>query len=111
MEGLGEDYVGYNDTIRRDEQFGLCSLRLGRQLQVGFAITVEPGLYFIPQLIDLWKAEKKFDQFIDYAEVEKFKDFGGVRLEDDVLVTEDGCCLLGMPIPRTIDEVEAACSA
>ena len=97
--------------IKRNPQFGLCSLRLGRPLQVGFAVTVEPGLYFIPQLIDLWKAENKFDQFIDYREVEKFRDFGGIRLEDDVLVTADGCRLLGKAIPRTIDEVEAACLA
>ena len=111
MEGLGEDYVGYTDTIKRNPQFGLRSLRLGRQLQVGFAVTVEPGLYFIPQLIDLWKAENKLDQFIDYSEVEKFRDFGGVRLEDDVLVTADGCRVLGKAIPRSIEEVEAVCLA
>ncbi len=111
MEGIGEDYVGYTDTIKRDPQFGLRSLRLGRQLQIGFAVTVEPGLYFIPQLIDLWKAENKFDEYIDYSEVEKFKDFGGIRLEDEVLVTADGYRLLGKPIPRTIAEVEAACLA
>ena len=111
MEGLGEDYVGYTDMIKRNGQFGLRSLRLGRQLRVGFAVTVEPGLYFIPQLIDLWKAEKKFDEYIDYNEVEKFRDFGGIRLEDDVLVTEGGCRILGKAIPRTIEEVEAACLA
>jgi Xaa-Pro aminopeptidase len=109
MEGLGEDYVGYTDSIRRNPQFGIKSLRLGRALEPGFVITVEPGLYFIPQLIDLWKSEKKFEQYIDYNEVEKFRGFGGIRLEDDVLVVEDGPHLLGPPIPRTIEEVEAAC--
>ncbi len=109
MEGLGEDYVGYTESIKRNPQFGLRSLRLGKALEVDYVITVEPGIYLIPQLIDLWKSEKKFDQFIDYNEVEKFRDFGGVRLEDDVLIADGGCRVLGKPIPRTIEEVESAC--
>jgi Xaa-Pro aminopeptidase len=70
---------------------------------------VEPGLYFIPELIDRWRAERKCAQHIDYDALEKYRDFGGVRIEDDVLVTEQTCRMLGEPIPRTIAEVEAAC--
>ena len=111
MEGLGEDYVGYTDTIKRNPEFGWRSLRLGKALEPGFVITVEPGLYFIPELIDRWKAEKKCGEFINYDAVEKYRDFGGVRLEDDVLVTESGNRVLGKPIPRTIDQVEETSSA
>jgi len=106
MEGLGEDFVGYTDTIKRNPEFGWRSLRLGKALEPGFVITVEPGLYFIPELIDRWRAERKNTQFVDYDAVEKYKDFGGIRIEDDVLVTEDGPRILGRPIPRTIEEVE-----
>jgi len=111
MEGLGEDYVGYTDTIKRSNQFGLRSLRLGKSLEIGFVVTVEPGLYFIPALIDRWKAEKKHESFINYEKLESYTDFGGVRLEDDVLVTENSCKVLGRPIPKTIDEVEALTSS
>jgi Xaa-Pro aminopeptidase len=110
MEGLGEDYVGYTEALVRSGQFGLRSLRLARALERGFVVTLEPGLYFIPQLIDHWRAEKRLCEFIDYEAVERFRDFGGVRIEDDVLVTEQGCRLLGKPIPRTIEAVEAACA-
>jgi Xaa-Pro aminopeptidase len=110
MEGLGEQYVGYTDTIKRNPQFGICSLRMGRALEPGFVMTVEPGLYFIPQLIDTWKADNKLSQFINYDQVEKFKDFGGIRLEDDILITAQGNRLLGKPIPKTIDEVEILAS-
>jgi len=110
MENLGEDYVGYTDTIRRNPEFGWRSLRLGKALEPGFVITVEPGLYFIPELIKRWEAERKYDQFINYDVVEKYKDFGGIRIEDDVLVTEQGYRVLGQPIPKTIDEVEAMSS-
>jgi len=110
MEGLGEDYVGYTDTIKRNPEFGWRSLRLGKALEPGFVITVEPGLYFIGELIDRWKAEQKNTHFVDYDAVEKYRDFGGIRLEDDVLVTEDGSRMLGKPIPRTIEEVEAMSS-
>jgi Xaa-Pro aminopeptidase len=107
MEGLGEDYVGYTDEIQRSEQFGTCNLRLARALESGFVITVEPGLYFIPALIDQWKAEKKFAEFIDYNKVEAYRNFGGIRIEDDVLVLEDGRRVLGKPIPKSIEDVEA----
>ena len=107
MEALGEDYVGYTDTVKRNPEFGWRSLRLGRALEPGFVVTVEPGLYFIPVLIDRWKAEQKHSSCIDYKMVDKYRDFGGIRIEDDVLVTEDGCKLLGPKIPKMIEEVEA----
>ncbi len=110
MESLGEDYVGYTEDIVRSDQFGLHSLRLGRALEPGFVLTVEPGLYFIPQLIHQWKAQKQHADFIDYEAVDRFLDFGGIRIEDDVLVTASGCRILGTPIPRTIQEVQDACS-
>ncbi|PHN02667.1 aminopeptidase P family protein [Flavilitoribacter nigricans] len=107
MEDLGEDYVGYTDTIRRSPQFGLSALRLGRELEAGFVLTVEPGLYFIPELIDQWQAAGKFKDFINYDKVAEYRDFSGVRIEDNVLITEDGHRVLGAPIPKTVDEVEA----
>jgi Xaa-Pro aminopeptidase len=107
MEGLGEDNVGYSDTIRRSTQFGTAYLRLGKELEPGFVITIEPGIYFIPALIDLWKSEGKYTEFIDYEKAETYKDFGGIRIEDDVLVTKDGYRVLGKPIPKTIAEIEA----
>lgn len=107
MEALGEDNVGYTDTIFRSTGFGTDKLRLARELEPGFVVTVEPGLYFIPALIEAWRAEKKFEDFIDYSEVERYQGLGGVRIEDDVLVQEKGCRVLGPPIPKTIEEVEA----
>ncbi len=106
MEGLGENHVGYSDSLKRSEQFGLAYLRLGRELEPGFVITNEPGCYFIPALIDQWKGEKKHTQFINYDEVKKYRAFGGVRIEDDVLITDTGSRVLGTPIPKTVDEVE-----
>jgi len=106
MEDLGENYVGYDENTIRSKQFGTAFLRLGRKLQPGFVLTVEPGCYFIPALIDQWKAEGKFADFINYDKVEAFKDFGGVRIEDDVLVTPQGNRVLGKPIPKTVEEVE-----
>jgi Xaa-Pro aminopeptidase len=107
MEGLGENYVGYTDRITRSEQFGLAYLRMGRELEPGFVMTNEPGCYFIPALIDLWKAEKRFEQFINYNKVETYRGFGGIRIEDDVLITAQGNRVLGTPIPKTTEEVEA----
>jgi len=106
MENLGEKYVGYGGK-EKSTQFGLKSLRLARELEPGFVITIEPGIYFIPELIDMWKAEAKFTQFINYDKVETYKDFGGLRNEEDFLITEDGYRLLGKPIPKTIEDVEA----
>ena len=107
MEDLGEDYVGYSDNIKRSDLFGTAYLRLGRRLEPGFVLTVEPGIYFIPELAALWEAEKKFTDFINYEEVDKWLGFGGVRIEDNVLITEDGHRILGNPIPKTVAEVEA----
>ena len=107
MEGLGENYVGYDENTKRSEQFGTAFLRLGRELQVGFVLTVEPGIYFIPELIDMWKKEGKFTEFINYDKVETYRDFGGIRIEDDILVTEEGHRVLGKPIPKTVEEIEA----
>jgi Xaa-Pro aminopeptidase len=106
MEDLGEAYVGYSDTIKRSTQFGLSALRLGRELEAGFVLTVEPGLYFIPELIDQWQAAGKFKDFINYDKVAEYRDFSGVRIEDNVLITETGYQVLGVPIPKTIAEVE-----
>lgn len=107
MEDLGQCYVGYDDETRPSTQFGLASLRMGRKLQEGFVITDEPGCYFIPALIDKWKAEKMHTDFLNYDVIEKFKDFGGIRLEDDILITPDGSRFTGEKrIPITIQEIE-----
>ncbi len=107
MEGLGETLVGYGDEMERSTQFGLSGLRLGRELKKGFVFTIEPGCYFIPKLIDKWRAEKKFTDFLNYDEMEKYKDFGGIRIEDDILVTDNGYRVLGSkPIPKTVKEIE-----
>lgn len=110
MEGLGENYVGYDEEIKRSSQFGTAFLRLGRKHQPGFVFTIEPGIYFIPALIDQWKAENKFTEFINFDKVESFKDFGGIRIEDDILVTDTGYRVLGKPIPKTVAEVEEVMS-
>ena len=110
MEGLGESYVGYTDTIKRNPQFGIRSLRLAKELEPGFVITVEPGFYLIPELVDQWKGQKKFTQFINYDIVEKYRSFGGIRIEDDILVTESGCKNLSSKIPKKIKEVESLAS-
>ncbi|MFP4557263.1 MAG: aminopeptidase P family protein [Bacteroidales bacterium] len=108
MEGLGEDFVGYDDEISRIDQFGTAFLRLGRRLQTGFTLTVEPGIYFVPALIEKWKEEKINASFINFDKAMEFIGFGGIRLEDDILITENGCRLLGdKRIPVTVDEVEA----
>lgn len=110
MEGLGENYVGYDEEIQRATQFGLAFLRLGRRLKPGFVLTVEPGIYFIPDLIDIWKAENKHADFINYDKVDTYRDFGGIRIEDDVLISEDSKKVLGKPIPKKIEDVEAICA-
>ncbi|MEZ4942699.1 MAG: aminopeptidase P family protein [Saprospiraceae bacterium] len=106
MEDLGENYVGYSETVQRSTQFGTAYLRLGRALEPGFVLTVEPGIYFIPQLIDQWRRKKMFTEFINYPALSKYRNFGGVRIEDNVLITEQGYRVLGDPIPKTIAEVE-----
>ena len=106
MENLGEVWVGY-DGQPKSSQFGRKSQRLAIPLQPGFVHTVEPGIYFIPELIDRWKKEKKFTDFINYDKVEEYRHFGGIRNEEDYLITEDGARRLGKKIPLTPDEVEA----
>jgi Xaa-Pro aminopeptidase len=108
MEDLGQQYVGYDDEIRPSTQFGLASLRMGRRLQEGFVITDEPGCYFIPALIDQWRAEGLHKDFLNYDIIDTFKDFGGIRLEDDILITPEGSRFTGEKrIPITIEEVES----
>lgn len=107
MEDLGQIYVGYDDETRPSDQFGLASLRMGRRLQEGFVITDEPGCYFIPALIDKWRAEKTCADFLDFDAIDKYKDFGGIRLEDDLLITANGSRFTGEKhIPITPEEVE-----
>ena len=106
MEGLDETFVGYGTEFKRSEQFGTAYLRTARTLEPGFVLTVEPGCYFIPELIDQWRAEGRHADFLDYDRLDSYKGFGGVRIEDDVLVTEDGHRVLGRPIPKTAEEVE-----
>jgi len=110
MEGLGENYVGYTDKIKRSDQFGLAYLRFARELEPGQVLTVEPGIYFMPELIAQWKSENKHTEFINYDKVENTIEFGGIRIEDDVLVTKEGHRVLGKPIPKTIEDVEKHCS-
>ncbi|MDA3942160.1 MAG: aminopeptidase P family protein [Bacteroidetes bacterium] len=106
LEGLGENHVGYDEETKRSSQFGTAYLRLGKKLKPGFVLTDEPGIYFIPALIDKFRTEGLFKDFVNYDKVEQYKDFGGIRIEDDILVTEDGYRILGKPIPKTVDEVE-----
>ncbi|MBS2101045.1 aminopeptidase P family protein [Carboxylicivirga linearis] len=105
MEDLGEQYVGYHKEAK-STQFGLKSLRLARKLEPGFVLTIEPGIYFIPQLIDLWKNEKRFQKYLNFTKLEQFKNFGGCRNEEDFLITETGARLLGKPLPKSIEDVE-----
>ncbi len=108
MEDLGQTNVGYDATIQPSEQFGTAYLRMAKTLKPGFVITNEPGIYFIPALIDKWQKEGINSEFINFDKVNTYRDFGGIRLEDDILVTETGCRLLGKKrIPIEIDEVEA----
>ena len=108
MEDLGEDYVGYDDTYRRSTQFGLSSLRMGKKLEAGNVVTDEPGIYFIPALIQKWKSEGINTAFVNFPLLEKhYYGFGGIRLEDDILITENGCRLLGSKrLPITTEDVE-----
>ncbi len=106
MENLGEVYVGYNGKPK-STQFGRKSLRLGRELEPGFVLTIEPGIYFIPELMDLWRREGKFTEFINYEKLFTYKDFGGIRNEENYLITNDGARILGKKIPLHTEEVEA----
>jgi Xaa-Pro aminopeptidase len=110
MEALGENFIGYSDEVRRSEQFGTAFLRFALPYKPGHVFTVEPGCYFIPELIEKWKAEGKFKEFINYNKIEAYMSIGGIRIEDNVLITEKGHKLLGNPIPKTVTEVESVCS-
>jgi len=107
MENYGEDFVGYDETVTRSEQFGLAYLRMATVLRENYVITVEPGIYFIPALMDKWKGERKNLDFINFDKVNEYRDFGGIRIEDDILVTDDGYRVLGKGIPKMADDVEA----
>jgi len=107
LEDLGEDYIGYDEQTKRSDQFGTAYLRFGKELQSGMVITVEPGIYFIPSLIEKWEKEGKFKEFINYKKVKDYINFGGIRIEDNVVVTDTGSRVLGKPIPKTIKEIEA----
>jgi len=107
MEVLGEDYVGYGTELKRSNQFGLSFLRLAKKIKPGFVMTVEPGIYFIPQLISLWKQEHKFEEFINYSKIDDFKDVKGIRIEDNIVITDSGCRVLGdKVIPKTVEDIE-----
>lgn len=106
MEDLGENFVGYDEEVKRSELFGTAYLRLGKRLRPGFVVTVEPGIYFIPALIEKWEKEGKFAEYINYQKVREYIGFGGIRIEDVVLVTETGYRVLGKPIPKTVAEIE-----
>lgn len=110
MEGLGENFVGYSEEIQRSKKLGVSSLRFGKTLEPGFVLTVEPGIYFIPQLIEQWESENKLKDFINYDKVKEYLNFGGIRIEDDVYVDHTGNRVLGKPIPKEIVDVEKACS-
>ncbi|MBN1388640.1 MAG: aminopeptidase P family protein [Bacteroidales bacterium] len=106
MEDLGEVYVGWAGQPK-PTQFGIKSLRLGRELEPGFVLTIEPGIYFIPELIDQWQKAGNNKEFINFEKVNEFKSFSGIRNEENILITESGYEILGKPKPKSIEDVEA----
>ncbi|MCQ2973736.1 MAG: aminopeptidase P family protein [Bacteroidales bacterium] len=106
MENLGEENFGYNQNIKRSEIFGPSNLRYALSLEPNMVITNEPGIYFIPELINQWKQQNKFEDYINYKKVEKYLDFGGIRIEDDIQITQTNCKIIGEEVPKTIDEIE-----
>jgi Xaa-Pro aminopeptidase len=106
MESFGEDRVGYDDQFQRSKLFGMCSLRMAKCLNTGMVLTVEPGIYFIPALIRRWREERRHEQFIVYERFNEYLDFGGMRIEDEVLVTANGARIMGPGTPKTIADVE-----
>ena len=107
MEGLGQVYVGFDNEVRPSEQFGTNALRFGRRLKKGFVVTDEPGIYFIPDLIDLWRKERTNADFLNFDKIDEYRNFGGIRIEDDLLITDDGCRFIGEKlIPYHADDVE-----
>jgi Xaa-Pro aminopeptidase len=107
MEDLGEPLVGYDDQLKKSTEFGWKSLRLGKALKAGFTLTVEPGIYIIPELIDRWKAEQKHTSFINYELLNDYRNFGGIRIEDNFVITDKGSKKLGKSLPKSLDEIEA----
>lgn len=107
MEDFGENYIGYNKSTPRSTKLGLSGLRFGKALEPRMVLTNEPGIYFIPELYEQWKSEKKLAQFINYGRVADYLDFGGIRVENDYVIREAGVELLGEPAPMEVDEVEA----
>lgn len=107
MENFGELYVGYEEGRSKSTLFGWKSLRLAKALEPGYVFTVEPGIYFIPDLIDKWRAEKQFTDFICYDKLDVWRGFGGIRNEEDYLVTEAGARRLGKYKPMSPEEIEA----
>jgi len=110
MEALGENYVGYSSDIKRSDQFGTAFLRFALPYKSGHVFTIEPGCYFIPELIEKWKSEAKFMEYINYDKLGRYMSVGGIRIEDNVLITENGHKVLGRPIPKTVKEIEAVCN-
>jgi Xaa-Pro aminopeptidase len=107
MEDLGEQYVGYTDELKKNTtEFGLKSLRLAKALEPGYVFTIEPGLYFIPELTEMWRAEHKFKEFINYDAVEAYHDFGGIRVEDNYVITTEGYRKLGKHLAISVEEIE-----
>ncbi len=106
MENFGEEYIGYTKDIIKRSDFGYKSLRLGKELKEGFVITIEPGIYIIPELIDMRREQRMYLDYINYDELDKWRNFGGIRLEDDFVITSNGAQLLGDDLPRMISEVE-----
>ncbi len=106
MEDIGEDFIGYDDEFKRSEQFGTAYLRMAKKLQEGNVVTVEPGIYFIDPLIEKWHSEGRYRDFIDYRAVTKYRTFGGIRIEDDILVTGKGSQVMGKPVAKTEEEIE-----
>lgn len=111
MEGFGEDRVGYDDEVRRSQIFGLRNLRMGKRLQSGMVMTVEPGIYLIPALIERWEGEQRGQGLINYQRFRDYIGFGGIRVEDEVLITDTAARVMGPPIPKTVDDIEAAMTA
>ena len=106
MENLGEDYVGYDETIQRSTEFGTAFLRLAKKVEKNNIVTVEPGIYFIPELIQKWEADKIFTDKLNYNQLKKYLDFGGIRIEDTVLVNNTNASVLGKKLPKSIEEIE-----
>jgi Xaa-Pro aminopeptidase len=107
MENLGEEYVGYNEEIKKSTQFGLKSLRLAKPLEEGFVVTIEPGLYFNPALIDEWEANNQLESFINYDKLKAYRNLTGIRIEEDFVITGNDSRLLGNPLAKTASEIEA----